>query len=51
MPELPEVETVKNGLKTKVLNKKITNCKVLYSGIMAPSNATHFTSILFIKRL
>ena len=35
MPELPEVETVKNGLKTKVLNKKITNCKVLYPGIIA----------------
>ena len=23
MPELPEVETVKNGLKKKVLNKKV----------------------------
>ena len=29
MPELPEVETVKNGLKKKVLNKKIIKCKVL----------------------
>ena len=35
MPELPEVETVKNGLKTKILNKKITGCKVLYDGIIA----------------
>ena len=35
MPELPEVETVKNGLKKKVLNKKITNCQILYSGIIA----------------
>ena len=35
MPELPEVETVKNGLKKKVLNKKITSCKVLYPGIIA----------------
>lgn len=35
MPELPEVETVKNGLKQKVLNKKITDCHVLYSGIIA----------------
>ena len=35
MPELPEVETVKNGLKTKVLNKKITNCQILYKGIIA----------------
>ena len=35
MPELPEVETVRNGLKNKVLNKKITDCKVLYNGIIA----------------
>ena len=35
MPELPEVETVKNGLINKVLNKKITACKVLYQGIIA----------------
>lgn len=35
MPELPEVETVKNGLIKKVLNKKITNCKILYQGIIA----------------
>ena len=25
MPELPEVETIKIGLETKILNKKITN--------------------------
>ena len=35
MPELPEVETVKNGLLKKIKNKKITNCKVLYNGIIA----------------
>ena len=35
MPELPEAETVKNGLKKKILNKKITNCKVLYDNIIA----------------
>ena len=35
MPELPEVETVKNGLIKKVLNKKITSCKVIYEGIIA----------------
>ena len=34
MPELPEVETVKNGLKKKIINKKITNCKVLYDNII-----------------
>lgn len=42
MPELPEVETVKNGLKTKVLHKKITNCKVLYPGIIAYPNKDKF---------
>lgn len=35
MPELPEVETVKNGLIKKVKNKKITNCQILYHGIIA----------------
>ena len=42
MPELPEVETVKNGLKKKVLNKKVTNCKVLYPGIIAYPNELEF---------
>lgn len=42
MPELPEVETVKNGLKNKVLNKKITNCKVLYPGIIAYPDKDNF---------
>lgn len=42
MPELPEVETVKNGLKTKVLNKKITSCKVLYNGIIAYPDKDNF---------
>jgi len=35
MPELPEVETVKNGLIKKVKGKKITECKVLWNGIIA----------------
>ena len=42
MPELPEVETVKNGLKNKVLNKKITDCKVLYHGIIAYPDKENF---------
>lgn len=42
MPELPEVETVKNGLKEKVLNKKITDCKVLYTGIIAYPDKEQF---------
>ena len=35
MPELPEVETVKNGLIKKVKGRKILKCKVLWDGIIA----------------
>ena len=35
MPELPEVETVKEKLKKELLNKKINDIKVLYDGIIA----------------
>ena len=35
MPELPEVETVKNGLIKKVKGRKILKCKVLWNGIIA----------------
>ncbi len=34
MPELPEVETVKEVLKTKILNNKIKNIRVIYPGII-----------------
>ena len=46
MPELPEVETVKNGLKKKVLNKKITSCKVLYENIIAYPNKDKFIKLI-----
>lgn len=42
MPELPEVETVKNGLIKKVKGKKITNCKVLWDGIIAYPSTKDF---------
>ena len=35
MPELPEVETVKETLKKQILKKKIKSVKVLYDGIIA----------------
>ena len=35
MPELPEVETVKNGLIEKVKGRKIINCEVRWKGIIA----------------
>ena len=33
MPELPEVETVRRSLLKKLLNKKITDIKILYNDI------------------
>jgi len=35
MPELPEVETVKETLKKKLLKKRIKDIKILYDGIIA----------------
>ena len=35
MPELPEVETVKNGLKKRIKGNRILSCKVLWPGIIA----------------
>ena len=34
MPELPEVETVKNSLKNYVLNRKIFKVDVSYKGCL-----------------
>ncbi len=42
MPELPEVETVKNGLIAKVKNRKILGCRVLWSGIIASPSKENF---------
>ena len=35
MPELPEVETVKETLKKQILKKRIQKVEVFYSGIIA----------------
>ena len=34
MPEIAEVETVKNALKNKILHKRITKVKILYDNII-----------------
>ena len=44
MPELPEVETVKNGLLKKVQGRKITACKVLWDGIIAYPSPKEFVN-------
>jgi len=51
MPELPEVETVKNGLLKKVKNKKITKCQVLYEGIIAYPNHQEFVKNITNKTI
>ena len=48
MPEIAEVETVRNVLKKQILNKKITNIKVLYSN-MIESNLDEFKKKLIGK--
>lgn len=47
MPELPEVETVKEVLKTKVLGKKIKNVNIYYSKIVEyPTNDEFIKSLI-----
>ena len=56
MPELPEVETVKNTLKKLVLNKKIVDVNIRYMNIIAYPKVEEFKknlinqSIIDIKR-
>ena len=42
MPELPEVETVKNEVKKKLLGKRINDIKIFYDGIIA-TDLNNFT--------
>ena len=44
MPELPEVETVKEKLKKELLHKRINDVKVFYNGIIA-TNIKEFNNI------
>ncbi len=43
MPELPEVETVKEKLKLKLIGKKIKDVKVYYDGIIAYPEVKEFS--------
>jgi len=42
MPELPEVETVKETLKKQILNRKIINVDIYYDNIIAYPNVLEF---------
>ena len=46
MPELPEVETVKETLKRKVLNKTIKDVRVIYPNIIENINSNEFINKL-----
>ena len=43
MPELPEVETVKNTLKKQIIGRIINKCKVIYPNIIETPSVTVFT--------
>ncbi len=49
MPELPEVETVRNVLKKKVINKKIVDLKVNYEKIIAYPTLEQFKKEIINK--
>lgn len=42
MPELPEVNNIVGGLNKRIINKKITNLQVNYSGILKPPDENVF---------
>lgn len=42
MPELPEVETVKEGLKKRILGRKIIHCEVRWDNIIEYPNKEEF---------
>lgn len=46
MPELPEVETVKNSLKLKLLNKRINHVRVYYQNIIEYPDVSTFCTNL-----
>lgn len=46
MPELPEVETVRQVLRTKILNKKISEVKVIYEGIIKDDTVNDFKKMI-----
>ena len=56
MPELPEVETVKESLKLKLIGKKIRNVNILWDNIIAYPSKEEFIkeigdkTIIDIKR-
>lgn len=51
MPELPEVETVKETLKRQILNKTITGCNIYYSNIIASPTPNKFKKLIVNNKI
>lgn len=51
MPELPEVETVKNELSPYIIGRKITGVTLLWEGIVKKPSAEEFRSCLVGQRI
>lgn len=51
MPELPEVETVKETLKQRLINTTISDTKVLYNNIIAYPDASTFVKNIKNKKI
>lgn len=51
MPELPEVETVVNTLKTLVIGKEISGVSVYWDNIIANPSVDHFKEILLGQKI
>ncbi len=51
MPELPEVETVKETLKKHILNKKIVDVKVYYENIISAPKSNEFIKKCIGKKI
>ena len=46
MPELPEVETVKETLKTKIIGEKIVAVDVFYESMIDEESRNYFKELL-----
>ena len=46
MPELPEVETVKETLKRKILNRRIVDVNILYNNIIEHPKVDDFKKLI-----
>ena len=51
MPELPEVETVKETLKTKVLNRRIIDVNIIYPNIIEYPTSNEFKEKIINQRI